>query len=112
MHVAARLGGTDMGIGIDGPIGKRVNYLATLRRSYRQYILKMLNFAFSPVYNDATLKVRFKLNPRNTITVLGIGASDDFKLNTEVGNNEIQRYLLENLPFSDQSNYTAGAVYK
>lgn len=112
LHVTARLGGTDMGIAMDGPIGKRVNYLATLRRSYRQYILKMLNFAFSPVYNDATLKVRIKLNPRNTITVLGIGAIDDFKLNTEVGNNEIQRYLLENLPFSDQSNYTAGAVYK
>jgi len=112
LHVVARLGGTDMGIGLDGPLGKRVNYLATLRRSYRQYILKMLNFAFSPVYNDATLKVRIKLNPRNTITVLGIGAIDDFKLNTEVGNNEIQRYLLENLPFSDQSNYTAGAVYK
>ncbi|MFM9004672.1 MAG: carboxypeptidase-like regulatory domain-containing protein [Flavobacteriales bacterium] len=112
LHVVARLGGTDMGIGLDGPIGKRVNYLATLRRSYRQYILKMLNFAFSPVYNDATLKVRIKLNPRNTITVLGIGAIDDFQLNTEVGNNEIQRYLLENLPFSDQSNYTAGAVYK
>ncbi|MFN5620197.1 MAG: carboxypeptidase-like regulatory domain-containing protein [Flavobacteriales bacterium] len=112
LHVTARLGGTDMGIALDGPIGKRVNYLATVRRSYRQYILKMLNFAFSPVYNDATLKVRIKLNPRNTITVLGIGAIDDFKLNTEVGNNEIQRYLLENLPFSDQSNYTAGAVYK
>jgi len=112
LHVTARLGGTDMGIAMDGPIGKRVNYLATVRRSYRQYILKMLNFAFSPVYNDATLKVRIKLNPRNTITVLGIGAIDDFKLNNEVGNNEIQRYLLENLPFSDQSNYTAGAVYK
>jgi hypothetical protein len=112
LHVTARLGGTDMGIALDGPIGKRVNYLATLRRSYRQYILKLLNFAFSPVYNDATLKVRVKINPRNTITLLGIGAIDDFKLNTEVGNNEIQRYLLENLPFSDQSNYTAGAVYK
>lgn len=112
LHVTARLGGTDMGIAMDGPIGKRVNYLATVRRSYRQYILKLLNFAFSPVYNDATLKVRIKLNPRNTITLLGIGAIDDFKLNTEVGNNEIQRYLLENLPFSDQSNYTAGAVYK
>jgi hypothetical protein len=54
LHVTARLGGTDMGIALDGPIGKRVNYLATLRRSYRQYILKLLNFAFSPVYNDAT----------------------------------------------------------
>ncbi len=105
------LGGTEAGISLESPVGKNTSMLLSARRSYRQYILKMLNFAFLPVYNDMTAKVKINLNKKSTLTFLGIGAIDDFSLNEEVGNNEVQNYLLENLPVSDQSNYTVGAVY-
>ena len=108
----ATVGGTEVGLAAEGPIGEKVNFLFSARRSYRQYILRLLNFAFLPIYNDATAKVNIKLDDKNEITLLGIGAIDNFKLNEEVGSNEVQRYLLDNLPISEQSNYTFGAVYK
>ena len=108
----ATVGGTEVGLAIDGPINDKVSFLFSARRSYRQYILQLLNFAFLPIYNDVTAKVNIQLDEKNELTLLGIGAIDNFKLNQKVGNNEIQRYLLENLPLSDQSNYTIGGVFK
>jgi len=105
------MGGTEAGISFETPIGQKTSMMLSGRRSYRQYILKLLNFAFLPVYNDMTAKVKVNLNNKSTLTFLGIGAIDDFALNEDVGNNEVQRYLLDNLPVSKQSNYTIGAVY-
>lgn len=112
LGMTATVGGTEVGLAVEGPIGKKTSFLFSARRSYRQYILRLLNFAFLPIYNDMTAKVHIQLDEKNEITLLGIGAIDNFKLNQEVGSNEIQRYLLDNLPLSDQSNYTAGATFK
>jgi hypothetical protein len=112
LGVTATLGGTEMGLALDGPLGRRASFLFSARRSYRQYILQLLNFAFLPIYNDMTAKVKIVPNSKSELTLLAVGALDDFRLNESVGNNEIQRYLLENLPLSDQSNFTVGAVYK
>lgn len=106
------LGGTEAGASMEGPLGNDAGFLLSARRSYRQYVLQMLKFAFLPVYNDFTGKLKISLNPKSSITLLGIGAVDDFKLNENVGNDEVQLYLLDNLPASQQSNYTVGAVYR
>jgi len=106
------MGGTETGVAVEKSLGKGSGMLLSARRSYRQYILQMLNFAFLPVYNDVTAKFRIRTGKNSSLTLLGIGALDDFTLNEDVGDNEIQRYLLDNLPVSDQSNYTAGAVYR
>ena len=105
------MGGTEAGIALETPLGDNASMLLSARRSYRQYILQLLNFAFLPIYNDMTAKFKVNLNKKSSLTLLGIGAIDNFKLNENVGNNEVQRYLLENLPLSQQSNYTIGAVY-
>jgi len=112
LGLTATVGGTEVGLAVEGPIGDKISFLYSARRSYRQYILQLLDFAFLPIYNDLTAKVNIQLDEKNELTLLGIGAIDDFKLNSNVGNNEIQRYLLENLPLSDQSSYTFGAVFK
>lgn len=112
LALTANLGGTDAGIAIDGPAGKRAGYLIGMRRSYRQYVLQMLNFAFLPVYNDAIAKFKIRTGANSSLSLLGIGAIDEFRLNPDVGSNEIQQYLLDNLPSSNQHNYTGGAVYR
>lgn len=106
------MGGTDAGLIVETPVGEKSGLLFSARRSYRQNILKLLRFAFLPVYNDMVFKYTTRLAPHTVISVVGIGALDNFKLNSDVGNNEIQRYLLENLPASKQSNYTTGLVLK
>jgi hypothetical protein len=106
------MGGTEAGMSYEKSFGTGNSVLLSARRSYRQYILEMLDFAFLPVYNDALAKVRIRTGDKSSITFLGLGAIDDFTLNSKVGDNEIQRYLLDNLPVSDQSNYTVGLVYR
>lgn len=108
----ATVGGTEVGLAAEGPLGEKVSFLFSARRSYRQYILRLLDFAFLPIYNDATAKINIRLDEKNEITLLGIGAIDNFQLNEDVGSNEVQRYLLDNLPVNEQSNYTIGATYR
>jgi len=108
----ASMGGTDAGVILETRAGERTGILFSARRSYRQNILKLLKFAFIPVYNDMVAKVSIRIKPNMSLTFLGIGAIDDFKLNSNVGNNEVQRYLFDNLPASQQSNYTTGVVFR
>ncbi len=105
------LGSSDAGITLDGPLGKRTNFIFSARRSYLQFLFKAIGLPFLPTYNDAQFKIKHQLNDKNTLTVLGIGAIDDFALNLEANETEEQQYLLDNLPVNEQWNYTVGIKY-
>lgn len=110
-RTTATLGATDFGFTLDGPLGKKANYIFSARRSYLQFLFKLFELPFLPVYNDAQFKVKYNIDEKNTITLLGVGALDDFSLNTEANETEEQRLILERLPVSDQWNYTVGIKY-
>jgi len=52
------------------------------------------------------------LNERNELSIISIGALDQFELNLDANETEEQRYILGNLPVNEQWSYTIGAVYK
>lgn len=106
------VGATDLGITLEGPIGEKVTFLASVRRSYLQLLFQALQLPFLPTYNDYQYKVKYKIDQRNEIYLLGLGALDQFSLNLEANDTEEQQYLLDNLPISPQWNYTQGLVYK
>jgi hypothetical protein len=89
-------------------LGDKGTFVASVGRSYRQYILKLLGLAFYPVYNDFLIKLNYRPSQNNTLTFLGLGAIDKFRVNEDVNSSEIQRYLVNNLPENDQWNYTVG----
>jgi hypothetical protein len=64
LGLTATLGGTEAGMALEGPIGANAGFLLSARRSYRQYILQLLDFAFLPIYNDLTAKVNIQLDPK------------------------------------------------
>ena len=66
------MGGTETGVAVEKSLGKGSGMLLSARRSYRQYILQMLNFAFLPVYNDVTAKVRIRTGKNSSLTPLEI----------------------------------------
>ncbi len=103
---------TDIGLTLEGPIGERVTYLVSARRSYLQFLFKALELPFLPTYNDFQAKVKFKIDNRNELYFIGLGAIDQFQLNLDANETEEQQYLLNNLPVSPQWNYTNGLVYK
>ena len=110
------LGSSDVGLTLDGPTGDKSSFIFSARRSYLQFLFKALGLPFLPTYNDFQYKHSFKINPKNSLTLIGLGAIDDFELNTGVNEGvsdldiiERNDYILGNLPVNTQWNYTVGA---
>ncbi|MEY4134222.1 MAG: hypothetical protein RL386_572 [Bacteroidota bacterium] len=106
------VGATDIGLTLEGPAGDKATYLVSARRSYLQFLFKAIGLPFLPTYNDFQAKVKYRINKRNELSFIGLGAIDQFSLNLEANETEEQQALLDNLPTSPQWNYTNGLVWK
>jgi hypothetical protein len=105
-------GASDLALTLDGPITDNTTFILSARRSYLKFLFSLLELPFSPTYNDFQFKVKTRINDKNEISLLGIGAIDQFKLNLEANKTPEQRYILEYLPVNEQWNYAMGFVYK
>jgi hypothetical protein len=112
MKYRATVGASDLGLTIDGPTGKNSSILVSARRSYLQFLFNALGLPFLPNYTDFQFKYKVRLNEKNELTFLGLGAKDDFRLNLKANETEYQRYILDYIPVQEQYSYTTGIVYK
>lgn len=112
MKVKASLGSSDLSLTLDGPMGEKTSYIFSARRSYLQYLFSVIGLPFLPTYNDFQFKTKTRINEKNEISFIGIGAIDQFVLNLDANETPEQKYLLSTLPVNNQWNYTIGAVYK
>lgn len=107
----AILGASDIGLTVDGPLSEKATMIASVRRSYLQFLFSALELPFLPTYNDFQAKVKYKINDKHQITFLGLGAIDNFELNLDANETEEQRYILNVLPVNEQWNYSVGMKY-
>lgn len=119
LNLRTTIGTSDAGISADGYIGKKTNFIMSVRQSYLQFIFQLLKLPFLPTYNDFQLNVKHRFSPKDEISLIALGAIDYFKLNNEVNegitDEDIYKrnlYILNNLPEQDQWNYTVGLSYK
>ena len=112
------LGSSDVGFTADGPIGKKITYIFSARQSYLQGLFSVLGLPFLPNFIDYQAKVKVKLNEKDDISFLMVGAVDFFRLNLKVNDNitdsvqlKSNKYILGYLPVYRQWNYTFGTVY-
>ncbi|QMU63749.1 MAG: TonB-dependent receptor plug domain-containing protein [Flavobacteriaceae bacterium] len=119
LNIRGTLGTSDAGITLDGPIGKKTVFIASVRQSYLKLLFKLIKLPFLPTYNDFQFKVKTDFNDNSELSFIGIGAIDKFVLNEEVNDGiadeetiKRNRYLLGNIPEQDQWNYTIGTTYK
>ena len=112
------LGSSDVGFTADGPIGKKTTYIFSARQSYLQGLFSVLGLPFLPNFIDYQAKVKVKLNEKDDISFLMVGAVDFFRLNLKVNDNitdsvqlKSNKYILGYLPVYRQWNYTFGTVY-
>lgn len=112
------VGSSDLALTLDGPIGKKADFIFSMRRSYLQLLFAALKLPFLPTYNDSQFKVNYEINKKNKITIIGLGALDDFVLNvdandgvTDADQRELNEFFLGNIPTQDQWNYTFGVNY-
>ncbi|PLX01139.1 MAG: TonB-dependent receptor [Marinilabiliales bacterium] len=109
----ATLGASEVSLTVDGPAGEKTSYILSARRSYLQFLFKAIGLPFLPTFNDFQFKSKTRFDEKNELTIIGLGAIDQFRLDTDIENpDEYQRYILDYLPVQEQWNYTLGAVYK
>ncbi len=109
------LGSSDLALTLDGPIGKKADFIFSARRSYLQFLFTALKLPILPSYNDFQYKVNFNVNAKNKVTFIGLGAIDNFQLYQKVNDKvtdstqrEYNSFILNNLPIQNQWNYTVG----
>lgn len=109
------IGSSDAALTFDGPLGKKADFIFSARRSYLQFLFAALKLPFLPTYNDSQFKLNYRINQKNKLTFIGLGALDQFALNTKVNDKvtdstqrEYNEYILGNIPSQNQWNYTVG----
>lgn len=112
LNTKITLGASDLGITFNGPTGDNSSIIFSLRRSYLQFLFDVIGLPFLPTYNDFQFKQKINFDQKNQLTIIGIGALDQSRLNLSKNETEEQRYILDYLPEQDQWNYTIGAVYQ
>ncbi|MFT4777611.1 MAG: hypothetical protein ACJAU0_002356 [Flavobacteriales bacterium] len=112
--VNAVVGSSDIGLTFEGPTGENSSLIMSARRSYLQFLFQALGLPFLPTYNDFQFKWKTKLNAKNQLTVLGLGAIDQFALNKSLADDPTSEdylsnlFILDNLLVNSQWNYTTG----
>ncbi|CAL2101399.1 Outer membrane receptor proteins, mostly Fe transport [Tenacibaculum sp. 190130A14a] len=119
IQTRATVGTSDAGITIDGPLGEKTNYMLSVRQSYLQFLFKLIKLPFLPTYTDFQLNLNSQLSKNSELSILALGAIDDFEINTEVNDGETDediikknKVFLNAVPVNTQWNYTVGARYK
>ena len=118
------VGSSDFGITLDGPVNNKTTFVFSARRSYLQLLFSAIGLPFLPTYNDFQFKTKTKIDDKNQITFIGLGAIDDFVLNKGINDNilskdsltvqdyddiESNNYILAYIPVTTQWNYAVGA---
>ncbi len=103
------LSATGIDASIEGPTGENASYFISARRSYLDFLFKLMDFGFIPQYWDFQGKYNWKINDDNYLTIIGFGVLDDVKLN-----NDTQEKIDGNASIAvpKQKQYILGATWK
>jgi hypothetical protein len=104
-----RLSATELAGTFEGPLSKNTTFLASARRSYLQLLFKAIDLPIRPNYWDFQYKVTHKIDKKTTVTLLGVGAIDDFTFAAPKDATPEKLYVLDATAAIHQWNYTVGA---
>ncbi|MEJ8757204.1 TonB-dependent receptor [Pontibacter sp. H259] len=107
-----RLSGSEFATTLEGPAGAKTTYLVSARRSYLQFLFKLLDLPIRPSYWDFQYKVEHKLNDKTSVSFIGVGAIDDFSFGVPRESTPENEYILRSVPYINQWNYTSGVAVK
>ena len=107
-----RVSSTEVAGTFEGPLSPKTTFLASVRRSYLQFLFKAIDLPIRPNYWDFQYKVTHKLNKKTTLTAIGVGAIDEFSFAVPKESSPEKEYVLRSNPTIDQWNYTTGFSLK
>ena len=107
-----RLGSSEAGLTIEGPINEKSSFILSARRSYLQFIFKAFGFTFLPDYWDYQFKLSHEIDSNNYINIIGIGSIDELTINEPKEYNFENQSLIEQIPLTNQNTETFGITWK
>jgi hypothetical protein len=109
-----RLSATEFASTFEGPLCKsgKTTYLVSARRSYLQFLFEAIDLPIRPNFWDYQFKITHQIDPKTTLTFLGVGAIDEFSFAKPKKATPEKIYALNASPSINQWNYTVGATLK
>lgn len=106
----ATISASQFGLNAEGPLlSENSSFLFSARRSYLDFIFKAAGFSFVPEYYDVLTKADFRIDNKNSISFLFIGAFGNVKF---FNDNEDQRFDNSRILGTDQLQYVTGLSYR
>ena len=111
-----RVSASETALTLDGPIsrksGAETTFIGSIRRSYLQFLFELIGLPFRPNYWDYQYKLDHTIDERNTLSLIGIGALDDFTVEAPDAFDPEQQARLEQAPYINQNTHVAGLSWK
>ncbi|MBZ5855718.1 TonB-dependent receptor [Flavihumibacter profundi] len=109
-----RLSATEFAAMLEGPLSKKENitYMASVRRSYLQFLFSAIDLPIRPNYWDFQTKVNYPINKKLNLSFIGIGAIDEFSYAYPKKASPEKLYILNATPSINQDSYTIGLSLK
>lgn len=106
----ATISASQFGLNVEGPLlNENSSFIVSARRSYLDFIFKAAGFSFVPEYYDLLTKTDFRLDNRNSLSFIFIGAFGNVKF---FNNDEEQRFDNARILGTDQIQYVTGISYR
>jgi hypothetical protein len=107
-----RLSATELAATFDGPLSKHTTFIASVRRSYLQFLFQALDLPIRPNYWDFQFKTTTRIDDKTTLSFLGIGAIDEFRFAAPKEATPEKLYAINSSPIINQWTYTIGGNLK
>tara|TARA_R110000737_G_scaffold182215_1_gene205616 strand:- start:83683 stop:86136 length:2454 start_codon:yes stop_codon:yes gene_type:complete len=101
---------TETAFSLEGPLGKKTDFLAGGRFSYLDLLFQLIDLPIRPRYQDYQLNTTTRLNDKTTLKFVGLGAIDNFEFGSTREATPENEFLRRSLPIITQWTYTTGAV--
>lgn len=113
-----RVSASETAFTAEGPLFKngkessKTTFLASVRRSYLQFLFKAIGLPFRPNYWDYQYKINHTIDAYNDLSFIGIGSIDDFSAEAPEDATLEQQAQLEQAPFIVQRTNAVGVTWK
>ncbi len=113
-----RVSASEAALTLEGPLFKggedaaKTTFLASVRRSYLQFLFEVIGLPFRPNYWDYQYKVNHQFDAYNSISLIGVGSIDDFSVAAPEDFDAEQQAQLEQAPFIEQRTNAIGITWK
>lgn len=113
-----RISASEAAFTSEGPLFKNgkeksnTSYIASVRRSYLQFLFEAIGLPIRPNYWDYQYKVTHKINEYNELNLIGVGSIDEFTVAAPKDFDANQQAFFEQVPFIEQKTNAIGISWK